>query len=478
MRKFCQECGNEIKINETFCSECGKPIVKTQGQKPFPQPTIEKTFPNKEPKIPMSIKSKISFIILGILAVSLIAGHLTIKEFTSPEKKVKTFMNAMLDGNKDLIVEQITFPANVVKDNNVFTTYLLSQNIDLFNSRILVAAQELSKDGITRIVSHDNGDEVFRIKQKKFLNLYPVIEIEAIPVNVKLTSDLPNGKYQIADKTFELNKNYQELGAFLPGIYKTTISSDSFGYITSMNDNQQIFGAEDVEIEFNSDQFMVSISSDEPTAIVFIDGKSTNKTVEEIAQIGPIFDDTSLNLYAETKDEEGKIVKSYEKTAFAGEDVALAFNLSVTSEVEEPEVAEVTEVAEETDKEQVYFTNDLLEEFFWNFRGAYQEALNNKDFDRVEYYLKPDTIARQEIKDFIGDIGNEYYLYEFLTDNIIEFDIQGDKAFITTFEEFNFTNHLDVVTNYKRNKKYEIVKPIEGMYQIISIEILDTQREN
>jgi uncharacterized membrane protein YvbJ len=84
-----------------------KPIVKTQGQKSFAQPIFEKTLPNKEPKIPMSIKSKISFITLGILAVGLIAGHFTIKEFTSPEKKVKTFMNAMLDGNDDLIIEQI-----------------------------------------------------------------------------------------------------------------------------------------------------------------------------------------------------------------------------------------------------------------------------------------------------------------------------------------------------------------------------------
>src|SRR5690606_4510216 len=123
-------------------------------------------------------------------------------------------------------------------------------------------------------------------------------------------------------------------------------------------------------------------------------------------------------------------------------------------------------------------TEDVLQLFIADFRSAYQSSLNHKDFSYIDGYLKEGSIAREELVDFIGNIGDDFYLYEFLIDEAVDFEILADKAFVTTYEEFDFTNHLDVVTNYKRSKKYEVHLAENGELRIAKIDIIDTVRDN
>ncbi|WP_019413916.1 zinc ribbon domain-containing protein [Paenisporosarcina sp. TG20] len=473
MELFCQECGSKFASHQNFCPECGA-AKGLENQQDSIQ-NNNNPIMHVKPKKVMSFKKKLVYIMVGIVGIGLIAGHYTIEAKTSPENKIRSFQTAMSSGNSNSILAELTIPDNIIRDDQSFMTYLTSQDIDSFNGRVIEAARALSQDGIEQIIKHENGTDLLKLNQETLFGMYPSYEIQVIPLDVAINIDMENASYQIADQSFDLKVGENSLGKFLPGLYTSTISLKSDVYETSHEEEYFFTGTEEYVIEYLTSGLISMITSTEQSAVVFIDDKPTGKTVKDLSVLGPIFEGDTLVIYAEMEDEEGNIIKTPKVSAKGGEMIALRFPK------EKAEISPVTSEEKKEDEDQSEensdsFNEELLDEFFWNFRTAYEKALNSKDFNQVEYYLSKDTIARNEIEEFIGDIGTDYYHYDFLEDSIIEYDIQGDIAFITTFEEFDFTNHLDVVTNYKRNKRYEVHAPEGEMYQIVKIDILETQR--
>lgn len=454
MKHFCHECGNPMEENQVFCAECGTPRVESQNAvlTETPQGAVPKT------KKPWSFKKKLAFISVGVLAIALAAGHYTIQAKTSPDNKISNFLTALESGDDEAVMKEISVSKDTVKNEEIYVAYLKSLDYDVLQANISDGAEGIKKDGITRVITDDNGHKIFKLKQEKYLSMYPMVTIEAVPVNVELVTDLPNGKYSIAEKNFDFAKGEQVLGEFLPGIYPTTASSEG-AYNSSLETDQEIVGNEDVAIEFKKQQMMVSLASDKPDAVVFINGKTTKKSVKDLTEIGPVFDGDTVSIHAELKDE-----KSNPVNATGGDQV----NLSVGKEV----------VAEEQKEESVYFDEATLEEFIWNFRSAYEIALNSQRYSEVAQYLQPGSVALKEIDDFIGDLGDQYFLYQFYTDDVLDYEVDGNVAYVTTYEEFDFTNHEYETTNYKRNKVYEVVADKNNGYKIVTITILDTKRTN
>ena len=452
MKQFCHECGNPMEADQVFCAECGTP--KTVPNTEAPKPAVQK------PKKPWSFKKKLAFLLVGIFAIALVAGHYTIQAKTSPDSKISNFLTALESGDAEAVLKEITISKEINKDEKIYVSYLKSLDYGVLQSNISEAAAGINEDGITRVITDDNGHQIFKLKQEKYLSLYPVISIEAIPVNVELVTDLPNGEYSIAGKTFDLSKGKQAMGAFLPGVYPATVSAKGV-HKSSAEFEQEISGNEDLAIELQKQQLMVTLSSNEPEAVVFINGKTTEKKVKELAGIGPIFEGDTLSVHAELNDK-----KSDPLEAVGGDQV----NLSIGEEA-------IVAAVEEKD-ETVYFDDDSIDEFIWNFRSAYEAALNAKDYSQVAPYLQPGSSALKEVDEFIGDLGNDYFFYEFYTDEVLDYTVEGNTAYVTTYEEFDFTNHLYETINYKRNKVYEVVAGKDGTYEIASITIQDTKRTN
>ena len=452
MKQFCHECGNPMEADQVFCAECGTPkAVSNTGS---PKPAVQKT------KKPWSFKKKLAFMVVSVLAIVLVAGHYTIQANTSPDSKISNFLTALKAGDSESVLKEISISEDIIKDEKVYVTYLKSLDYGVVEANITEGAAGIKEDGITRVITDDNGHQIFKLKQEKYLSLYPVVTIEAIPVTVELATDLPNGEYSIAGKAFDLAQGNQVMGAFLPGIYPATVTAEG-AYQSSAETEQEITGNEDLSIELQKQQLMVTLASDEPEALVFINGKTTKKNVKDLGEIGPVFEGDTVSLHAELKDEKSDPIE-----AVGGDQV----NLSVGEEA----VAVVVEEKDET----VYFDEENIDEFIWNFRSAYQSALNNQSYSEVSSYLYPGSTALKEIDKFIGDLGDQYFLYQFYTDEVLDYTVDGNTAYVTTYEEFDFTNHLYETINYKRNKVYEIVAGKDNGYQIVSIEILDTQRTN
>lgn len=484
MNQFCQECGNKLVENQTFCPECGTPThfenerAETQAspgvQEPAPQVVHYKE------KHPMSFKKKISIALISVLAIGLTAGHYAIQAKTSPKEKVDDLLTAIAEKDANAVMAKITVPANTEKNDKAYVEFLSSQDLEELQYRMYETASEVEDDGIARMVMHENGTELFRISQEKFMGLYSVIDVDAITIEPSLNTDLKVGEFQLGAKTFDLSKGANELGSYLPGVYTSVLSTSNGKQIQKLEQEHEFIDGEDATVELLSDNLMIEVWSNKPDSIVYLNGESTGKTVAELPMIGPLADGEEIKVHAESKDEKDVVQKSEVITASAGSFVELPI-FAATENEEEGAAAETPEVSE-TEEAAAGNAEELLEEnfletFIKDFRLMYEDALNNKDFSKVDVFLMEDELAREELVEFIGDLGDDYFLYEFITDNVIEYDIQKDRAFVTTYEEFDFTNHLGEVINYKRNKEYEIVV-VDSEFKIVKINILDTKRES
>lgn len=478
MDKFCQECGNRLEENQAFCAECGTSVQQTVKEEKAPGVTQTGPATPVPPKAkkPMTFKKKILVSLVSMLIIGLIAGHYVIQAKTSPQDKIDAFLSALSADDAKAAMAAIEIPQGTEKNEQVFMSYLNEQNMNDLQTRMYEAASEVIGDGIPRNVTHENGTDLFRISKNTFIGIYPVINIEVIPVEAKLTTDLKSGEYQLGNKTIDLGKE-NELGSYLPGIYPSSFTAKSGKVMHKMEQEQPLVGGEEVVIELISDTLMVKVWSNDPKSIVYLNGESTGKTIEELPMIGPISDEEEIKVYVERKGEKGAIQKSEEITASAGDFAELPIYSSETGSGKVAgDTTDTEEKVEEEPEKTSVFQEDQLIVFIQDFRSSYENALNNKDFSQVDSYLMKDSLARKELVEFIGDLGNDYFLYEFNTDQVTATDIQGEKAFVTTYEEFDFTNHLGEILNYERNKEYELV--LEGTeYKISKINILETNKE-
>ena len=465
MSKFCIECGSTLKEEERFCPSCG-----AEHRTPTEQTTVEEVRPRriveKAPKEKMPVWKKVLLSLALVIVATIVAGHLTIKSMTEPDKTVLPIFNAILDGNETELFANLTLPKKVEYDAKAYISHVANQQMDHFQQTVKEAARAVGDDGITRIVKHEDGSELFRLKEKKLFYLYSIVEVIPIGSDVHLETDITGAQISLNKKEYELNGENSILGTFLPGSYNMDVVTENAIIPNRAKWPITITTNEKVNlISLLKDDFMVTLDGDEKDSIVFVNDKSTKKPLGELQQIGPVFSDNEVKVFIQKKTPTGEMAKSNEEIVTTGSSVYLTYPSDVSFVVKTPE-----EIAEET------FDRDDLGQFVIGFRDAYQTALNNKDFASIEPYLAPGSIASNEIKDFIGDIGNEYYNYNFTGNEVRGIELKVDEASVKTYEEFYFTNHKNDVVFYERDKQYDIQIDANGDFKVHKIHISDTKR--
>ncbi|WP_211654838.1 TcaA NTF2-like domain-containing protein [Planococcus alpniumensis] len=489
MNRFCSECGHKLDADQVFCPECGtqQQTAKVEPQQVPVQPKAP--VPQQAPKParkPLTLKKKVGVTLVVLLAAGGVAGHQIIKANTEPQQKVDAFLQGLYEGDMDSAMGEIIVPKDTVSDLTAFQEYLVEQDLTEFKSRFYEAGSGVVEDGITRVVLHENGTELFKVKESKFIGMYPGIEIEAIPMNVELASDVEGMEFILGDESVATVNGELPLGQYLPGVYDCSLSMKNGEVEKIVESECGITEGDEVLLDFNLKDMGVEIWSNDEEAIVYINEKSTGKTVKDLPFVGPVDAEETIKLFAERKTEKGDVEQSEVIEAAAGSFVQLPIYSAVAEDEEkekaeekedekESEEAAEEEVAEEETAESV--NEEQLQTFIADFRSAYEISLNAKDFSVVDEYLKEGSVARKELVDFIGNIGDDYYMYEFWIDEAVGVEILEDKAFVTTYEEFDFTNHLGEVTNYKRSKKYEVQGTDSGDLKISRIDIIDTTRD-
>lgn len=467
MAKFCIECGSALSEEQAFCEKCGtkyNPATTSEHQKQESVTTISPL--PKEPSKNMTRKQKVLLVTIVAVVICGAIGHTIIKGLTASEKKTVAFLNGLTDVDEAVVYNNLSIPDGISYDKKQYISYLKEQDMYAFKENVTETVRSVELDGITRIVKHENGSDLLLIKEKKWLSLYPTIDIIPVSTEVMIATDIKDAKIQFNGKKYDLKGKDISLKKFLPGSYKIKATTENAIIPHTAKWNVDVTtNKEKNTIILLQEYLMVTLDNEYSDSVLFVNGKSTNKTISELKEIGPFFGETTAKLTIQKENEDGAVAISDEEIVYAGQLADFSYPSEYSFILKSK-----AEIAEE------YFNEDVVNRFIDQFRYAYESALNNKDYELITDFFAPNAVAGKEIKDVISGIGDEYYHYNFTSNELKDLKVDSNNGTAKTYEEFYFTDDQSKTTLYQRDKTYNIALDNEGNLKIDTISIDNTRR--
>jgi membrane-associated protein TcaA len=468
---FCSECGKPLQVDERFCENCGH---RYESQPVEVVKLSRKSRHTESVRISkVSTKKKIVIGVGAAIAVALFSAHIYIKSIVSTEKQIAAIHEALHEGNGEKLLKAVHVDDDVIFDSEAYMGLLAYDGAPYLIEEIREAIHQVEKVGLPQFISAHNVGDVFKVEREKYLGIYNKIKITALAYEVKVETDLPSGKIIIGDKEWDLKGEPIILGRFLPSHYPVLLKNNDLDDSILEQGITVTSESTDNVLSITKDAYMVSLVQENEDSLLIIDGKETGKTVSEMQQIGPVFSRNPIKLSI-IKEINGEQQQSAIVEAYPGDEVSFVF------EIEQVE-AEVVSIIDSQEDNKIVKEDEMTaiaQQHVLNFRDAYEDALNKRDFSLIDPFLLTDSVAYKELVEFVGDLKNENYTYDFTHNETTDWMVHpnGDLA-IDTYEVFDFINDKGHLTHYQREKTYLLTQDDNGNYKIYNIAIGDTIRE-
>ncbi|WP_345242063.1 TcaA NTF2-like domain-containing protein [Pontibacillus salipaludis] len=453
--KFCTQCGHKLQEGQSFCTECGTPFDANEQSATSDAP--------QQPKAPMSKKKKVMWTVGAVLAVALISTHLILSSLFDPMKTVQAMDRAISDDQAEAFFEEVSLDEDALIIQDTYLDYIEGEGWSDIRDQFVESIH--NEESFDQAIYGRYGGELFKVKKEKVLGIYDTYEFVAIPTEVSILTNVENSTLTIGDDhTVETTTPYEYVSAMkaYPGEYPIVgKAANPFGEFTlegtlpvEQNDDHY----QEFEAEFSTAYY--SLDTNEENAILYINGESTEKKLGEFeGEIGPIPTDSSLELQAGWTGEDGKELLTEKVTPQNAPYGTMHFDIQHPVK-QDPMMKERAVI------------------HYQDFRIAYEDALNSRDYTTVAPYLLPGSKADLELEDYIGDLEDENYTYDFKENDVTNVVFVDDTTIsLSSNESFVFTNHKGDQTHYERSKTYTIVYK-DGAYTIEEIDIFDTDRDS
>ncbi|WP_079478066.1 TcaA NTF2-like domain-containing protein [Halobacillus salinus] len=463
---YCTSCGEKLSDQQAFCTSCGK----KRDSEPTEQVTMQakQVAPTKKP---MSKKAKLSWTIGGAVAGVLIIAHFIISASIDPMKQVQAMDSAMTDRDADSFFENVQLDESALLHKEEFMGHIEDQGWESVRNQMTDVIKQDAGSDFDVTITGVNGAEIFILKKESIVpKLYHTYKVEAKPESVEVTANLGPATLSVDDRNEKI-ENAEEDQVMLqmyPGIYELSgKTSTPFGEFAVKKDVEIYAAGDDMHyLSLDFPESTYGFDTNQPDATLFINGESTEKTLSEFDELGPFPEEEEVVMYAEWTTEDGKTLQSepftqFDRTFFS----TYSFHFEETTAVKEASVP--TDVS-----------SDPVEQHVLDFRNAYEKALNTIDYGKIAPYLLEGSQAEEDLSEYIGDLEDEGYNYDFTDNRILSVESIGDDAYLVrTNEKFIFTNHRNDETFYDREKDY-YVRKLSDSYKIYQIDISETDRNN
>ena len=349
------------------------------------------------------LSNKQKIVIASLIAVCVIGiGFLSIPQ--TANHTINKFEKAIIDGDAGKLKKIVTSEdkrVSITEDNlNVIIEYY-KNNPSALNSDIEYLKYSDTEGGNTSddYMPFNLVSKKQLFKEKYYISLKPrYIQLDSPYKNVKI--DLSNGKSIVQE-----NIKNGEIGPFLPGQYKLVISSNSEFSEFKKSQVVDIFYADMlsfVTVDANINQ--TQIISDEESAIIYIDGKSTGKTAKEIGIIPGL--QNGVTIYG-VFNYEGQEIKSNTATVSGSNSINLNYNYSKPPTLEE--------VQEEVDK--------LMN----NYLVYFADAVNYGDFTYIEDCISLGSNLYKDQKTYVVNAYERGIIENYINHEIVSVDYDESK---------------------------------------------------
>ncbi|MEH6942732.1 zinc ribbon domain-containing protein [Bacillus sp. JJ722] len=408
--KFCSNCGEPLSGKNSFCTSCGQKNNVVD----------EKVVPKGKP---LSKGRKITILSILLVVAIVIITHFIMKNIYTSHKSVEMFEQALQGKDYNKLAEIMNDGQDVVEVDSAqakeYAQYL-DEHVD--TSKVMkylrTAASKLDHDEKVKPYKDYENKLLLLEKGKKKWGIYTQYDLKFYPIAVYASADYENTDIFLNDEkatTIGEDDTQSLVGYLFPS--KVTLEATYKNDYINLSTKDELYFDEashnklEVPIELDAEE--VVVYSNDDSAVLFVNGKSTGQKIADIDYFGPVKTDESITFHAERK-VNGKVEKT-ESVKVDDEVVHLLFNEDKKIVSEEPVIPEFTE-------EDVYV-------FMKDYYTSAVEAINSGDFSRVSDMLDPTGKAYRESKDY-----GEYLFNKGITEELQGMELNSFKQSGNGFE--------------------------------------------
>lgn len=468
--KNCPNCGITKNGLDKFCLNCGYKFEIEVPPAPIKEEKAQEITPKQRKKRIVLLTSAVAIVL------SLGAAHLYLQAKFDVSKNIVEMNQAYTKNDSSKFLSYFTIEEDVITDEKGFYSFVESEGWESVRDQLKSEANLVKADGLSDIILDSAGNKFVSVVNEPILfGLYDRISFLVHPIQVQAEIPLDKASIKIGEQTLTgAEGETKPAGKFLPGNYQWTASADSeYSPIENTGTaNIEGDGSNSYILSTPLEAGTIKITSDVADAVLWVNGKSTGKTVKEMNSIGPIPFDGSVELSAESKDDKDVVVK--------GKPVSVK---SATAHITFAHVQE--KVAAEHDKKMEFEQTELLldkhasevAQYINYFRSDFEQALNNVDFSYISGYFPVGSKIQQ---DYIADINRhgpmDYYYYDFISTSVTDVQaVDVNTIKIYTTETFTFTSGTDDLL-YDKKKVYTIDVNDDMLYLILDIEQTSSEK--
>ncbi|WML29902.1 zinc-ribbon domain-containing protein [Neobacillus sp. OS1-32] len=306
----CHNCGHQLNPGQKFCPKCGA-VQKREAAVPPPSALENRSREEnrKGPSFFRSKKFKVLAAVIVILAIGLIGAYQYIASTMTPGKIQAQFVDAVKKQNvKEMkqILNKNQTELDLTDDAiSNFLTYL-KKHPDVYTKTVL----QLKKDAGKLAVNKDYDDRkrpVSLVRDGKKWLVFDYYAINVKPYAVKLETDQDPVEISINGKAVgKLSKSNDTFGPYLlsdieikatyKGEYANVVKTESIDPYEE--DGQDKEGIQNINVKLDFSGNIVTVTSNNEDALLYVNGKSTGKKMKDIDEFGPVKTDGSMKLQA------------------------------------------------------------------------------------------------------------------------------------------------------------------------------------
>lgn len=468
--KTCPKCNTPRTGADNFCLNCGSKFENENHDSPRKDP--------QEPAVPNHVRKKRLFgVIAGALLLMVIAGtHFYLQSKYDASKKLIEMNQAFVQNEPSEFLSFFTTNKKVIADEKSFISFVEKEDWEDIRDQLKIEVENLNNEGFSDVILDSDGNKLLSVVSKPILlGLYKETSFLVHPINVQ--AELPFDKTTLAidGKTIVGNEGeIVSLGEFLPGIYDWKASVKSEYSLVENNGATEIIGDGSNKFTFTPslEAGLITVTSDVENAVLWVDGKSTGKTLKEMNNFGPFPFDGTVKITAEGKDENNSIVKG-ETVTVSTANIHIPFahiqEKNATAQKEKEESAQLQQLVSEHET----WINELIQ----SFRYEFEYALNNGDFSYISSFFPIGSPIQAEYMAKMDEHLNttDYYEYDFQSTTVTDIQAISQKNFqVNTGEVFYYSLNGDDMI-YQKTKVYTVQVDPEGSgYYITDIKELSS----
>ncbi len=457
--KYCTECGSKRSEGQAFCTECGASFAEPHTEPESVQQAHSQDSQPPAAKKPMPERTKIILSVGGAVLLILLGAYQWLSHHYDPMKVLQEMDRAIVDDDSKAFLKHIDFDKEALLNETAYFDYIKQHEWEQVKPQLLELIESKSQAPFDFTVKSKYGADLYKVIKKRKFGLFSTYSFRAVPAHLMVSTTVDDTVVAIdkqewtaaAEKPAEIKKIY-------PGVYAYEAQAENLFGDFSEQAEVEVAAKNDNELFIEFPYEVYTIESDQMDAILFVNGKSTKKTLKELQKVGP-FPEKEVKMHAEWTNPQGKVMKTKTVTqhdAFWG---TIFFEFGYESDIDEFSFSAGDHVL--------------------NFRDAYEQALNSKDYQLIEPFIEAGSAAEKELKKFVADLEKLTFHYEFTENVILDTEFVDDGMYrVTTKETFTYTHYekdKEEVTDYEREKVYH-VKATDDGYKITKIDYKQTDR--